>query len=143
MSMYIYIYISPICNVVVSFFSVNIIKIRDSPFSFFTWYQSQKGKPNFFFGNRVSFWSLYSPFGTLRRCCRRQISSLSSTSDFLAASDFFQPALLRPETSDSEAHEADLHVGGTLPENNSPHATTCHSSLAAYLPCAGAWPTFR
>ena len=30
-----YVYISPICNVVVSF-SVNIIKIRDSPFSLVT-----------------------------------------------------------------------------------------------------------
>ena len=92
---------------------MNIIKIRDFPVSPFAWYQSQKGKPNFF-GYRVSFRSLYSPSGTLRCSLRHRISSTSPPppSDLLAFGDFFQPAILRPETSDSEAHEADLHVGG-------------------------------
>ena len=64
---------------------MNIIKIRDSPFSLFTWYQSKKGKPNFFFGDRVSFWSLYSPFRTLRRWIS---SPPPPPSDLLAAGDF-------------------------------------------------------
>ena len=90
---------------------MNIIKIRDSPFSLFTWYQ-QKGKPNFF-GDHVSFRSLYSPSETLHRyrCC--WISSPPSLpSDLLAAGDFFRPALLWSETSDSKVHETYLHVGG-------------------------------
>ena len=72
------IYISPICNVEASLFSVNIIKIRDSLFSLFTWYQSPRENLIYFFGDRVSFQSLYSPSGTLRR-------RISPPSDLLAA----------------------------------------------------------
>ena len=110
-----------------------IIKIRDSPFSLFTWYQSQKGKPNFF-DDRVFFRSLYSSSRTLRHC--RRISSPLPLSDLLTAGDFFRLALLWPKTLNSEAHEADLHVGGNPAGNRFPCAATHHSSPAACIPCA-------
>ena len=59
--------------------------MRDSPFSLFTWYQSKKGKPNFFLGDRVSFRSLYSPFRTLRCWIS---SPPPPPPDLLAAGDF-------------------------------------------------------
>ena len=49
------------------------------------------------------------PSGTF---CHRISLPPSLLLDLLAVGDFFRPALLRPETSDSEVHEADLHVGG-------------------------------
>ena len=49
----------------------------ESPIFLFTWYQSQRGKPNFFFGDHVSFRSLYSPFETL--CHRRRLFPDSSS----------------------------------------------------------------
>ena len=80
----------------------------------------------YFFGDRVSFRSLYSPPGTLRH----RISSPPPPPPVT-----FRPALLRPETSDSEVHEADLHAGGN-PVGKQPH--TRRLSPAACRPCIGA-----
>ena len=122
-----YIYISPICNAVVL---VNIIKIRDFPFSLFTWYQSQRGKPNFFFGDRVSFQSLYSPSRTL--CCRRhrrQIFSPPVTfSDQLFSGRRPRiPRCTRPIYKSEE----------TPSENSHPRVATRRSSPAARVPRVG------
>ena len=61
------VYISPIYNVEASLFFCEYNKIRDSLFSLLKWYQSQRENLIYFFDDRVSFQSLYSPFGTLHR----------------------------------------------------------------------------
>ena len=99
-------YISPICNVEARLLFHEYNKIRDSLFSLFTWYQSQRENLIYFFSDRVSFRSLSSPPGTLRR----RISSSPPSPPPVT----FRAALLQPETTDSEAHEADLHAGGNL-----------------------------
>ena len=105
--MNVYIYISPICNVEARLLFREYIKIRDSLFSLFTWYQSQRENLIYFFSDRVSFRSLSSPPGTLRR-------RISSSPPPSSPPVTFWAALLQPETTDSKAHKADLHVGGNL-----------------------------
>ena len=101
-----YIYISPICNVEARLLYREYNKIRDSLFSLFTWYQSQRENLIYFFSDCVSFRSLSSPPGTLRR---RISSSLPQPSPLPMT---FRATLLQLETTDSEAHEADLQAGG-------------------------------
>ena len=127
---------------------MNIIKIKDSPFSLFTWYQSQKGKPNFFLSVIVfpfgHFILLLEPsaVGSPRRR-HRQISSPLPPSNLLAISDFFRPALLRSKTSDFEAHEADRRK----PRQKTAFHASPHTALLRWLAFhalarVGAWPTF-
>ena len=116
------IYISPICNVKARLLFREIIKIRDSLFSLLTWYQSQRENLIYFFSDRVSFRSLSSPLGTLRRWIS------SSPPQLLLLSPppvTFRAALLWPEITDSEAHEADLHSGGNPAGNQ--HRTRRHT----------------
>ena len=107
---------------------MNIIKIRDSPFSLFTCYQSQRGKPNFFFGDRVSFRSLYSPSGIL--CRRRQIFSPPVTFSGQLFSGW-RPQIPRRTRPIYTLEE-------TLLENSHPRANMRRSSPAARVPRADA-----
>ena len=131
------IYISPICNVEASLFSVNIIKIRDFLFSLFTWYQSPRENLIYFFGDRVSFQSLYSPSGTLRR----RISSpppppVSFPVSFsLAGNVRFQGARGRSTSRWQPCRKTAPHA---------PSRAASLRQLAVHaLACVDAWITFR
>ena len=138
-----YIYISPICNAETRLIFHEYNKIRDSLFSLFTWYQSQRENLIYFFSDRVLFRSLSSPPGTLRR--RIFSSSLQPPPPVT-----FRAALLQPEIIDSEAHKADLHAGGNLVGKQ--HRTRRHAPpFSGSLPSTcrrmgarvGAWILFR
>ena len=116
---------------------MNIIKIRDSPFSLFSWYQNQKGKPNFF-GDRVSFRSLYSPSGTLRCCRCRRVTSPPPPSPQISLSpmNFFGQLFSGRKPQISRLMRPIYTSEETPPENSFPRAATCHSSPAACVPRA-------
>ena len=123
------IYISPICNVESRFiFSVEIIKLGILYFSLFTWYWSQRGKPFFFFQGSCFIPISFSAAGSPSRRHSRTSPSLPPAT--------FREALLRPKTTDFEAHEADLHAGGN-PVGNQQH-TRRHAR-----PSSGSLPSMR
>ena len=103
---------------------MEIIKLGILYFSLFTWYQSQERKPN--------FWEIvfYSDLLLRRssRSSRRPPPSLSPAT--------FREALLRPKTTNFEAHEADLPAGGN-PAGNWKH-TRRHAR-----PFSGSSPSTR
>ena len=94
-----------------------------------TWYQSQRRKPNFFFGlavysipaNRpVTVFSLRSPHSL-----SEPPRTTSSPSDLYHAGNPFRRPLFRAPTTYSEPPEADLHASGNPTGNRSltrPHA---------------------
>ena len=83
-------------------------------FSLFTWYQSQERKPN--------FWEIVFHSDLL---LRRRISFSPPQPPPSLSPATFREALLRPKTTDFEAHEADLPAGGN-PAGNRKH-TRRHS----------------
>ena len=105
---------------------MNIIKIRDSLFSLFTWYQSQRENLIYIFGDRVSFQSLYSP----PRTFHRRISSPSPLVTFSASSSPARNLRFRGARGRSTL--------ATPLENNPARTVTRRSSLAACRPRAGA-----
>ena len=130
------IYINPICNVEASLFFCEYNKIRDYLFSLFTWYQSQRENLNYFFGDRVSFRSLYSPSRTLR--C--QISSPPQSVTFPASSSLAGNLRFRGTRGRSTRQWQPCR-------KTAPHAPSCSTSLrqlAVHAPVdVDAWITFR
>ena len=114
---------------------MNIIKIRDSPFSLFTWYQSQKGKPNFFSvimfpSGHFILLSEPSTVGSprLRSRCRISLPSVTFSGQLFSSRKPQIPRRMRPIYTSEE----------TPPENSSPQAATGRYSPAACLPRVGA-----
>ena len=110
---------------------MNIIKIRDSPFSLFTWYQSQRGKPIFFFFR----WPCFLPIILFSF---RNPLPLPPPSDLLAFDDFFRklfsgrkPHILRSTRLIYTSEE-------TPSKNSHPCAAKRHSSPVACVPRVGA-----
>ena len=97
---------------------MEIIKLGILYFSLFTWYQSQRGKPNFFFFPVIVF---HSDLLLHRRISFSPPPSLPPAT--------FREALLRPKTTDFEAHKADLHAGGNPADNQ--HHTRRHARLSS------------
>ena len=125
------IYISPICNVEIKIdYSAEIIKLGILYFSLFTWYQSQKRKPNFL-GDRVSFRSPFPPPDLLLTTASAAAAAVPRRPPPSLPPATSRVALLRPKTTYFEAQRADHTPVASPPKTDFPRAVTRVFSPAA------------